>query len=82
MVDALESAIAAVAAKQYGYMTRAQLLAAGLGCRAIQYRVATGRLIPVYDGVYALGHVNITPLGRATAAPRHHEAAGRSRHDA
>ena len=31
MVDALESAIAAVAAKQYGYMTRAQLLALGSG---------------------------------------------------
>jgi hypothetical protein len=68
MASVFESRIAAVAAKQFGYITRAQLLSIGLGSRAIDYRIAAGRLIPVYAGVYAVGHVNITPLGRATAA--------------
>jgi Transcriptional regulator, AbiEi antitoxin/Protein of unknown function (DUF559) len=68
MASVFDKLIAAFAAKQFGYITRAQLLAIGLGSRAIDYRIAAGRLIPVYRGVYAVGHVNITPLGRATAA--------------
>jgi hypothetical protein len=68
MASVFDKLIAAFAAKQFGYITRAQLLAIGLGSRAIDYRIATGRLIPVYRGVYAVGSVNITPLGRATAA--------------
>jgi Protein of unknown function (DUF559) len=68
MAEALDKAIALVAGRQFGYITRAQLLAIGVGRRGIQYRVEIGRLIPVYAGVYAVGSVNRTPLGRATAA--------------
>jgi hypothetical protein len=68
MADALDKAIALIAGPQFGYITRTQLLALGVGRRGIQYRVQIGRLIPVYAGVYAVGSVNITPLGRATAA--------------
>jgi very-short-patch-repair endonuclease len=68
MLKAVETAIAAVAGRQFGYITRAQLLRIGLGSRAIEYRVATGRLIPVYAGVYAVGYVNRTPVARACAA--------------
>lgn len=68
MVDAVERAIAAVAARQHGYITRAQLLAIGLGVGAIKYRVMLGRLIPVYAGVYAVGYVRRTPVERAAAA--------------
>ena len=68
MVERLERVIAAVAAEQYGYITRTQLLAIGLSPRAIQYRVQIGQLIPVHAGVYAVGHVNKSPVARACAA--------------
>jgi hypothetical protein len=66
--DLVDRLIAAVAAKQHGYITRAQLLAIGLGVGAIKYRVEMGRLIPVHAGVYAVGYVQRTPVARAHAA--------------
>jgi predicted transcriptional regulator of viral defense system len=48
--------IAALAANQHGLVSRAQLLRLGLGRREVQYRVETGRLLPVRRGVYAAGH--------------------------
>lgn len=68
MAEQLERVIAAVAAEQYGYITRTQLLAIGLSPRAIQYRVEIGQLISVHAGVYAVGHVNKSPVARACAA--------------
>jgi len=68
MADAFDKAIALIAGPQWGYITRAQLLAVGLSPSDIKYRVALGRLIPVHAGVYAVGHVNRMPLARACAA--------------
>lgn len=51
-----EAAIAALAARQYGVVSRAQLAALGLGTGAIKHRIGLGRLHPLYRGVYAVGH--------------------------
>jgi predicted transcriptional regulator of viral defense system len=67
MADAIDKVIAALAAKQWGYIAHEQLLAIGLGRRAIQSRVATGRLTRVHRGVYAVGHVPVGPVPRAAA---------------
>jgi hypothetical protein len=49
-------------------VTRAQLLGLGLTVSAFKHLVASGRLIRVHAGVYAVGHVNNTPVARAFAA--------------
>ena len=68
MAELIDKAIAALARTQHGYITRQQLLDLGLGARAIEYRVAIGRLISVYRGVYAVGHVPLGMEARAHAA--------------
>jgi hypothetical protein len=64
-VDAL---IAQHAARQYGHVTRAQLLKAGLAGRSITSRVESGRLVRVHAGVYAVGYRRVEPVARAMAA--------------
>ena len=56
------------ATTQHGMLTRAQLLNAGLSTDTIQRWISAGRLIPVYRGVYAVGHVPPSPHARAMAA--------------
>lgn len=68
MAALFDKAIAALARKQHGYVTHLQLLAIGLGPGEIKYRIRTGGLIPVYAGVYAVGHVPLAPEARAHAA--------------
>ncbi len=68
MAEAFDTLIAVLAGKQHGYVTRAQLLALGMGAYAINYRIRIRRLIPVYAGVYAVGYVQRTPVARAHAA--------------
>ena len=68
MAELFDKLIAAVARTQHGYITRSQLLALGMGAGAIEYRIKIGRLIPVYAGVYAVGHVPMGPEARAHAA--------------
>jgi very-short-patch-repair endonuclease len=63
-----DAAIAAVASKQQGNITRAQLLAIGLSDSTIAFRVRTGRLHRVYPGVYAVGRPPQTPIERSSAA--------------
>src|SRR3954470_25056397 len=53
-------AIAILAERQHGVVARAQLLALGVGPRAIDHRVACGRLHVVHRGVYAVGHRRLT----------------------
>jgi very-short-patch-repair endonuclease len=54
--ETTDRAIAAIAARQYGVVSRGQLLAAGVSSRQIQRRVATGRLLPLHRAVFAVGH--------------------------
>jgi very-short-patch-repair endonuclease len=64
----LDGVIAALAARQYGVVSRAQLLAAGLGRGAIDRRIAAARLHPLHRGVFAVGHRVLTKHGVWMAA--------------
>jgi very-short-patch-repair endonuclease len=64
----LDEVIAALAADQHGVVGRSQLLAAGVGSRAIEHRIAAGRLHLLYRGVYAVGHRVLSQRGRWMAA--------------
>jgi very-short-patch-repair endonuclease len=51
----------------HGVAGRRELLAAGEKPRAIQARLEAGRYLAVYEGVYAIGHADLTVLGRRRA---------------
>ena len=60
--------ISAIAPRQHGLVTYAQLLAAGIRRGAVEHRVRVGRLIRVHRGVYAVGHLHAGSLARWMAA--------------
>lgn len=64
----IQTAIVALAARQQNNVTREQLLALGLGAKAIDYRTRTGRYFRVHERVYSLGHPPQTPHQKAMAA--------------
>ncbi len=68
MDELLDHRIAAEARRRGGHVTRRQLLALGLTSRQIDSRIARGWLIPVYRGVYAVGHRPVLPIDRAHGA--------------
>jgi hypothetical protein len=53
--QAIDGAIAGIAAKQNGNITRAQLLGLGLDDGAIRRRVKARRLFRIHTGVYSVG---------------------------
>jgi hypothetical protein len=68
MDDRIDRQIAAAARRRGGHVTRRQLLALGLTSRQIDSRIERGWLIPVYRGVYAVGHRPVLPVDRAHGA--------------
>lgn len=58
----------AIARRQWGVVTRGQLVAAGLGARGIEEWVASERIVRLHRGVYAYGHDRLTRHGRWLAA--------------
>ncbi len=57
-----------LAEQQHGVVARRQLIAAGLGSGAVQSRVESGHLIPLHQGVFAVGHRRLTRYGEWMAA--------------
>jgi very-short-patch-repair endonuclease len=51
----------------HGVAARFELLDAGVGRRAIEHRIESGRYLRIHEGVYAIGHANLTVLGRRRA---------------
>jgi predicted transcriptional regulator of viral defense system len=66
--SAADRRIASLAAKQFGVVSTAQLLGAGLTRRQVDYRLALRRLHTVHRGVYAVGHPLLGPEGHDLAA--------------
>jgi very-short-patch-repair endonuclease len=53
-----------LATRQHGILTRKNLLELGYGPRSIEHRLRSGRLHPVYRGVYAVGRPEVSHEGR------------------
>ena len=65
---AKEVALAALAADQFGVVTSVQLADLGYSPSAISRMVASGRLVRLYRGVYAVGHSRLRARGRWLSA--------------
>jgi very-short-patch-repair endonuclease len=58
----------ALAERQHGVVARQQMLELGFSSQSIKHRIASGRLHPVWRGVYAIGRPQLTLQGRWMAA--------------
>jgi len=56
-IDHTDVRVAELAGRQHGVVTRAQLIGLGLSRRAVEHRLARGRLHALHRGVYVVGHV-------------------------
>ena len=63
-----EARLARIAGRQHGVVTHRQLAALGIRGTAVARRVAAGRLVRLYRGVFAVGHVQRTRETRWIAA--------------
>lgn len=63
-----ERALAVLATRQHGTVATHQLVPLGFTRSAIARRVAQGRLHRLRDGVYAVGHACVSPVGHRWAA--------------
>lgn len=63
-IRAGDGAIARLAERQYGVVSRRQLLDLGLSRHAIAHRIEAGRLYRLHSGVYAVGHRSVPKEGR------------------
>jgi hypothetical protein len=63
-----DAATWALVRRQHGAIARRQLLELGLGPRRIERQIASGRLHPVWRGVYAVGRPLLGKRGRWMAA--------------
>jgi very-short-patch-repair endonuclease len=61
-------AIRELAERQHGVVAHRQLIALGLGAGLIEDRVRSGRLLPLHQGVFAVGHRRIGLHGEWMAA--------------
>ncbi|HEV7562065.1 MAG TPA: type IV toxin-antitoxin system AbiEi family antitoxin domain-containing protein [Solirubrobacterales bacterium] len=68
MSDARSTKTWRLVARQHGIVARRQLLALGFSSRAIEHRLARGRLHPVGHGIYAVGWPYLTRQRRWMAA--------------
>ena len=64
----LAARLTVLARRHHGYVTRAELNAAGLSDPAIYARVRSGRLHRRHRGVYAIGYPRTEPIALAAAA--------------
>lgn len=60
--------VAALAEGQHGVVARRQLLDAGIAASTIDDRIASGRLVRLHRGVYAVGHAHLRREGFWLAA--------------
>jgi very-short-patch-repair endonuclease len=64
----MDAALATLATRQHGVVSRDQLVRLGFGRRGIVRRIEAKRLHPLHRGVYAVGHRRLSREGRYLAA--------------
>jgi len=66
--DTATQVVRKLAERQHGVVARRQLLECGLSSELVKGRLVSGYLVPIYEGVFAVGHLRITRWARWMAA--------------